>query len=367
MKRWLIFLLPLMMFLSSLPLAAQEDLSIDDSELILRRVYFQPLEVEGSASVPALYRDIPDTLYALITRSQPILRVHDVGDAYSVVSVTISGSPASGEGGTVVARFELKTGDDDPVLVEEQLSVPSNHEQYSALMESVSKAFFPLLGRVAPEIRLSAVETDEETQELLEIILFEEAVATPFELNLWMGIGSKNLDGDKGNSQSFVFLLPSHWFLEFSWYPGKNSGLTGSFLFSRSSRFSYGWQPGQDDVPADSMNTIIMPGIGYSYRTLGPFSAGFSFGYNAGILNLRAYEDLVIDQGSDVIAEGTSQTWFKQLVTLRAWISRALNRKWSLKTSLTFYMDFVLLIDSHDSVHISDLQFLNLALCYRWD
>ena len=366
MMRKSAFLLPILfclLLLPSLPLFAQEA-----GKLVLRRVFIEPVSVEllepENEALPSLYRRAPQLLYQLITSRQALVRVEDRQKAHSRIETrfTPAGPDAAG-GRSVHLLFRLVSASEEAAVYETKLTLPPSHEAYSAALEEAAARFTPLLGRVEPEVQIASVETDEETKEDLDEILFEERTASRFEAGLWIGIASKTLYGDEGNSIQWA--APTHYVAEFSWFPARNHGLTANLLFAYSDMFYFGGVVGTDNVDGESIATLVLPGIGYTYRTLGRLSGGFFFGYNAGMVFFEARDDLVLYYNDEILNAGERDSLLRQLITIRPFISYLFNENWGVKTSMALFIEPAMMIG--ETGYISDLQNLNLCISYRFN
>ena len=397
----LLCLLPLCAFPSVTLAQDTQSPPSERGDLILHRVYLSEAELETGgngagenesggteagdtsaaleSAIPPLYRNAPEILYRLITSSQPVVRVENPENAHSTISTrlrargnTATGGPgrAGSEGsegskanGSVGLTFTLSGKAGEPLTFERELPVPPSHDEYEAVLGEAVELFTPELGRVEPEVKISAIETDEETEELLDEIMFQESTAAPFETGLWIGIASKGISGDEDANIEFVF--PTHYVAEFSWFPSKNHGITGNLLFAVNDFFTLGEVPASDGDDAASRNTLIFPGAGYTYRTLGRLSGGFFFGYSAGFVRIEALEPLQLYESDTILQEGDTQGYFSQFITMRPFISYSINAKWSVKTSMVFFLEPSMFVDEGPA-YVSDLQTLNLCISYRW-
>ena len=359
-----LFIFPLLLLIT-FSVAGQE-------ELILQRVYIAPFEAQtgeaGTEEFPALYREAPEILYRLITTEQPVVRVESPENAHSIIECSAETTGfAEEEADEVVLLCRLRRDNEVVAEAKRRLPLPPSHDVYDAALEETAGEFAQELGRVPPRVSLSQIETDRETEELLDQILFEEANAGTFEAALWTGIASKGISGsDEGDMITFV--VPTHFVGEFSWFPSKNHGITGNLLFSRNDIRSYGRIPGSDDDDdyAKSNNTLLLPGVGYTYRTLGKISGGLFIGYSVGAAQIEALEPLDLHDGT-TLEEGEKHSWLAHALTLRPFLTYSITPQWSLKSSVVFFLDPALLVGGESQLSLMDLQVLNFCVSYGWD
>lgn len=338
----------------SLPLSSQEN-------LILQRVYVDTVEVETESEVPPIFLEAGETLFALINAEQPLIR-SGRDEADSIIRTTIGMVEDNLELGFLLLREGEELAKSIAVIPEAE-----RFRAYSEFLDQSADEFIPFLERVEPEILIKELATDEETRTVLDEIIFNESLEKPFEASFWLGLVSKNLSGDERNP--FYFHFPFHFFADLTWFRVPNHGLSLSLLLEYSDLISYG-QAFTDDS-AESDNLYVLPGLGYTYRTIGRLSAGFYAGLNVGLVNITPREDLYND-GALVLAQDESDWGLAHQIIMKPFVSYAINDTWSLKTSFALYLSlldmFGISLDDRFSGEEGGgyLQFLNIGVANRF-
>jgi hypothetical protein len=352
------FMFLALVYAAALQLHAQE-------ALILQRVHVAETEIADPESVPPLFSDAGRTLFELINMEQPVISSSEE-DANSTISTRIE--PA--EAGTSI-RFGLSTGGEG---VTESIAVIPNADRirsYNEFLNRTAAEFARYLGRVPPEVRIQELATDEETREVLEELLFVESMLKPFEASLWLGVATKRA-GDADAGEPYYLHFPRHYFGEFTWFPVPSHGVSGTLFLEYSDFMSHADSVLSFEEDGRSDNLYILPGLGYTYRTLGRFSAGFFAGLNAGALRITAREDLVYEDGLN-LQDGESEWVFFHFVVLKPFVSYALNESWSIKTSFSLYITLLQMLPGPFQTDYynqgdpgAEIQFLNVGVSYRW-
>ena len=333
---------------------------------ILHRVHVAEAEIQDAASVSGFYSDAGQMLFALINVQQPVISA-SAEEAHSTIRTLVE--PA--EEGTAI-RFTLST---DGVGVAESIAVipeAVGNRSYRQFLNSSAAEFAPYLDRMAPEVRIQELVTDEETREVLEELLFAESMMKPFEASLWLGLATKKAGGGDDQGDPYYLHFPRHYFGEFTWFPTPSHGVSGTLFLEYSDFMSHANSEASSDDDGGSDNLYILPGLGYTYRTLGRFSAGFFAGLNAGALRIEARENLDYEDGLSLL-EGESEWVFFHFVVLKPFVSYALNESWSIKTSFALYITLLQLLPGPFQTDYyrqgdpgAEIQFLNLGVSYRW-
>ncbi len=336
--------------------------------LILHRVYIAPVTVSPGFSPDGLFLSAPETLFNLINTRQPLIRSSEE-EANSIIRTEIL--PAENVESAVELRFTLLRNDEALHVSVGVFQDGFNFEDYRNFLEECVGDFAPELGRVEPRIELIRLETDADTRRLLDQLIYADALQTPFEATLWTGILSKNPDGEDGKPLYLHF--PLHYYGEFTWFPNQgHHGLTASLFFEYSDYTYHADSVINTDEPGRSDNLYLLPGIGYTYRTSGEFSAGFYSGLNVGGLRIHAREDLTWDGGLS-LQENESEWVLMHYLVMRPYVAWALNESWTLKTSFALYISLLQLFPNPlqtDYYRAGDpgaeIQFVNLGVSYRW-
>ena len=349
-----------LLLFSALVLIAQE-------ELVLQRVHVAPVEAPASTEVPRLYEGAGTTLFALINRDQPII-FSGKEAAHSSLRTFIE---PTGTGVTI--RFILSSKGETLHTAEGTIPVDEGNEDYAAFLNRSAVEFAPFLGKVAPVIRIRELSTDETTRQILDTLIFNQSLLSPFEATLWMGLVTKQAGGgDDGQDDPLYLHFPFHYFAEVAWYPATNHGISGTLFLEYSDFSSHAGSAGDPNSSGKSQNLYLLPGVGYTYRTSGRLSAGFFAGANFGGLLIEAKEDLVYENGLD-LQKGESEWVFFHFVVMKPFVSYALNESWSIKTSFAIYITLLDLFPGPFQTDYYDLgdpwaeiQILNLGVSYRW-
>jgi len=324
---------------------------------VLHRVHVAAPRIENPDEVPPLFTDPGTTLFALINNTQALIDAPEE-EANSTIRTVVR--PA--DGGTEII-FTLERRDADPVVSSALISEEDRHGSYKEFLNRSAEIFSPYLERVSPEIKIRELAADEETRDVLDELLFIQSMQTPFEASLWMGIATKSTNGSDGGPLLYLH-FPFQYFGEFSWYRAPNHGISITLFVEYSDYLR--------PVEADTRELYVLPGIGYTYRTLGRFSAGFFTGLNVGAMRMHAEEDVL---GEDWISlsAGESKWFLFQYFVMKPFVSYAFNKSWSIKTSLTLYMDLLELFQIQPAVDFiyqgemaAEIQFFNIGFSYRW-
>lgn len=348
-----------LLYAVTIQLTAQES-------LILHRVHIAETEIAEPESVPPLFNGAVRTLFELINMEQPVISSSEE-DANSTIRTLIEPT----EEGTSI-RFILSTGREG--VAESIALIPEENRSrsYREFLNRSAEEFARHLGRVAPEVRVQELAVDEETREVLEELLFAESMIKPFEAGLWLGLATKRAgDGDSG--VPYYLHFPLHYFGEVTWFPVPNHGVSGTLFLEYSDFMSHADSVISFEEDGRSDNLYILPGLGYTYRTLGRFSAGFFAGLNAGALRIEAREDLTYGTDGLNLLEGESEWVFFHFVVLKPFVSYALNESWSIKTSFALYITLLQMLPGPFQTDYynqgdpgAEIQFLNLGVSYRW-
>jgi len=353
-KMWLLIL-----FFSTFSMFAEE-------ATILHRVYIAPPEIkdmEGNEQDTAAAEDIPplftgagSALFSLINKQQAIIESSEE-EAHSILRTVIQPE----EEGTGL-EFLLESEDGGTASSQGIIPDTGVNTAFKEFLERSADVFAPYLGEVSPEVRVMDRATDPDTREVLDELMFVQSMQTPFEASLWMGIATKRTNGDGGSPLYLHF--PFQYFGEITWYRVPNHGLSATLFLEYSGYL----QP----VDTATQEFYILPGVGYTYRTLGRFSAGFFTGYNIGAVRIYAEEDIVGEDWISLLA-GESQWFLFQYFVMKPFVSYALNESWSIKSSFCLFIDlsellrFGLLPDiAYRGEMAAEIQFLNIAVSYRW-
>ncbi len=336
--------------------------------LILHRLYIAPAVVSPGIDADPLFVNSPETLFNLINTRQPLIRALE-DEANSTIRTEVL--PAANPESAVELRFTLFHNDEALHVSVGVFQRGFDYEDYRNFLEECVDYFSPELGRVEPKIELTRLETDPDTHRLLDQLIYSDSLLTPYEVTLWAGILSKNPNGDEGDPLYLHF--PLHYFGEFTWFPGKgHHGFTASLFFEYSEYSSFADSVLSANEPGLSDNLYLLPGLGYTYRTSGEFSAGFYSGLNVGGLRIHAKENLVWDGGLS-LQEGESEWVLMHFLVMRPYVSWAINESWTLKTSFALYITLMQLFPNPlqtDYYDVGDpgaeIQFLNFGISYRW-
>ena len=166
-----------------LMLCVLSSLPAQDAELVLHRVYFEPVHHKAQED-KELLSAVPEMLYSLITVNQPIIKTEYVEAARSVVATTVTKSGAN----QISVIIELKRGSEN--ITAANFSYTADRLNYTALkgfLEATARKFSSYLGKVEPEVKITSLITDVETKNTIKAVQFAEAMAKPFEVGVWVG------------------------------------------------------------------------------------------------------------------------------------------------------------------------------------
>ena len=206
--------------------------------------------------------------------------------------------------------------------------------------------------------------------------MFEESLATVFQVSLWLSLFRNSLDGAEG---TFVydFLFPQ--IIDLDWYINTTWGVNFSFYFESSDFISFGRVeiPDVSSTTADSSNILLLPGIGLTFRSLGKISGNYGISLYLGPVYVYALDDILNSSPISItpfLSAGESTWIFFSYLSLKTGVSYNFNDKWSLKTRIVTFLSPLAIIDpgqqltDYSSMERGSSFSLNiqLGLGYRW-
>jgi hypothetical protein len=331
MKRIILFLLLALLTVSSAVFSQM-------LERIPRRVVFIQ-EGDYDFQDPdrkALGEGFVDYLYTSISKLQPIVRVDDPDIAHSRV--------------IVIFRSEAESVRIEVVLEEEGRSPMSQDylwgpddetmEGYTAFIEETAVAFAPHLDLVIPEVEAVDFSEVKKLVEVKEQMDYADLLNKRWELTLWFsGVNRVFHDPVRDDPETLdtrFSLFPISF--DVAYYFNRNLGIYASLFFDYSDFFAFGTIDEDPDGPVDkarSENLFLLPGVGFSYRTLGLFSAQFNVGFYYGFVS-------VVPIDSSDIGDSGEQLWFGYsslaISSILAW---NFTPTFALKTKIGINLDLV--------------------------
>lgn len=249
---------------------------------IPRRVQFRYTADLNGATTKTVERpfdkSITDILYSNVASIQPIVEVDDPEKAHNICTIEVSS--LSGDKSNTpkliisITLGETQKDDSNGGGRTEKIVSTSAHEfdgdmvAYTNFIEQTAKEMAPHLELVKPEVRLSSRVKGKEGKELVRELTFAEQLARP--LSLRARIGNLTLDlTDFGDIETRLAVLP--FFIDASRYFGKNHGIVLSLMADM-----------RDADDTEGLETFLLPGIGYSYRSLRKIAAGFDLVFYGG-------------------------------------------------------------------------------------
>ncbi len=369
-------LMLLSLFIALPQLLAQEGKS---EQLVLRKVYMSPVEhsiADPEFELPSLYAGMPEVLARLLTSKQPIILVDEESAAHTFIRIVFAPSEAEAETQMLNVKVIAVRQSDSFVLAELGGSLPTRvtHSEYYDVVQLIADDLAPLLDKVPPEIELRQLAAGDDSQELLDLVLVEKSSLRPYEFSLTAGLlNGFTMQPAQDDQQGLIdprrrifshysFVFPHPIIADAAWFFKPSHGLGLSLFSTINSYYRYGFvQDSDQGIRAQSFNLMFLPGLAYSFRTGGRLSAGISVGYNAGIMYLRALEEMRLMDDSTLQA-GDSRLMFKNLLLIRPNFVWTINQDWGIKISVaTLIFD----LDRFSMIRLDDDQLLSIGVVYR--
>ncbi len=350
-------------------------LCAQDKELVLHRVYFEPVN-HKTQSDKELLSTIPDMLSSLITVIQPIINTEYKEAAKSVVTTTVT----KGGSNQITVLVELKRGKEN--ITSAEFSYPADKLNYAAFkgfIETTARKFSSHLGEVEPEVKITSLIKDVETKDTIQAVQFAEAMARPFELSIWVGsilkANTSDIDEAKFTLRPRIqFPFPLE--LDFVWYFERQQGLLISVYFDYNDYMFFGFDAvSPDDLPAASDNLIFLAGAGYVFRTLGVFSSSYSISLLAGAVQVTAKQDLDNKNPEQLsLAAGESAWLFFAQIPLRISFIYNISPNIAVQTNFSFVFNPHILFGLIAGLELPyegqgsavQIQFISLGAAYRF-
>ncbi|MBN1799793.1 MAG: hypothetical protein JW822_14545 [Spirochaetales bacterium] len=356
-------------------LCVLSSLCAQDTELVLHRVYFEPVN-HKTQDDKELLSAVPEMLYSLITINQPIIKTDFKEAARSIVITTVTKSGAN----QITVLIELKRGNENITTVNFSYTADKlNYAAFKGFLETTARKFSPYLGKVEPEVKITSLIKDVETKDTIKAVQFAEAMARPFELCLWVG---SILKANTSDVDEMTFTLrpqiriPFPMELDMTWYFERQQGLMVTLYFDYNDYMFFGEDPASpDDAPAKSDNMIILVGAGYVFRTLGVFSTSYSVSLLVGAVNVTAKTDLENnDSGQISLSKGESTWLFFALLPLRISFSYNISPDIAIQTNLSFIFNPYIFFSMLSGINLPyegqgsavQIQFVSLGAAYRF-
>jgi hypothetical protein len=350
-------------------------LSAQDTELVLHRVFFEPVNHKTQTDKEMLSA-VPEMLYSLITVIQPIIKSEYREAARSVITTTVTKSGAN----QVKVLVELKRGNES--MSSADFSYPAdklNYASFKGFLEAAARKFSSYLGKVEPEVKITSLIEDAETQNTIRAVQFAEAMGKPFEISIWVGsILKANTSENKDRSFKLdpMIRAPFPLELDFTWFFDRQQGLMFTLYFDYNDFMFFGKDPASpEEAPAVSDNLLFLAGAGYVFRTLGVISTSYSVSLLVGAVQVTARTDLANDEsGQIVLASGESAWLFFAHLPLRISFAYNITPEIAIQTNFSFVFNphvFFLMIAGlyppyEGSGAAVQVQFVSLGAVYRF-
>ena len=307
-----------------------------DQSLVLRRVYFTPAG-RTDRKLDPLLREIPRMLASRITSLEPIVILADPAEAHSIVTTTIE--PGKKNFIHVTVRLTEKETTVRSAEADFKAAAPEP-KRVKQFINDAARDFAPAMGKVTPEVRTLTVTLDEKTKAKVEKIEFAEAMATENEITLWTGSVTKAPATDGSGMQAIVYLgLPV--LLTYTHYFDKYSGLSVLFLFEYNDQASFSaYQSGPDKIWEKSNNIFLLPGVGWTVRSLGRLSTTFSVNLLVGAVWIEAVDTLTYF----LMAPGETTWVFYSLLNLNLALCWNITPYFSLSAHTGFSLNLLAII-----------------------
>ena len=258
-----------------------------------RRVHISP--VDGISSVreterAAFIARLDEYLYTSISALQPIVRVHDAAEAFSTITLLVSG-------GTITAT--LRTGGMEPVP--ESVSAESTPARLAEWVHETAAVFAPALGFVEPAVIRSEAAVPSVRQQAIDSVDLADRLATPWELTLW-ALGLMRSDIGSAHGRLVPVILPV--MVDAAWFPRRYLGLSASLWIQRTNALTFGRREGSDAEPGSATTVLALVGAGVEYRTLGRVGASVGISLYGGPAFVRNTSGVAIGRSiSDEFGE----------------------------------------------------------------
>jgi hypothetical protein len=330
--------------------------------LILRRVYLEPVKT-STESHDKITESTPGMLFGYITGIQPIIRVYDPEEAHSIINTNLV-EKGPDESAVIIELYEKGTLIDSAEFVYQKGDL--NYSDFKDFIEQTAFQFKPYLNRVEPEVITKTLAKDEELRKTIKRIEFREKMARSNEITLYMGSIFKSIhreaDEEGGGLKSDIAPFPL--ILEYRRFFSKRSGLAILLFLEYNNYQEYGFES------EESKNTLILPGIGYTFRTLGRVSMDLKISYLFGVSIVKAVETI---PGLDMLPD-ERRVFFFHYFGFHIGFSFNLTPMVSLKTATGLYLNPKAIVNGFEegsgnynaSGTALHLQLLTLGLSFRF-
>lgn len=321
-----------------------------EEQLIPQRILIQ---WEGDAGDSL----ITSILFAELASKNPLIPVDNPDEAHCLMTLIQSDSSLKiqvlsplGRGNREIRNAEMA----DPMILEKTFL-------------SLAREWQEILQPIPPEVQQEQILYRDELERKIS---FEEQLIKPFEITLWLPLSARMIM--QGDNYETKWLEPQ-WPLrvDMTWYPKENIGLFASLEMEYNTPMdtAYNYNIQQERLIAEAEGTIVMPGLGVQFRTIGKIAAQMDLAYYHGFVQINAKESSYVPHLS---AGETSEWLFYPVLNLDASLNWAINTDWSIKVKMmdvniglrTFYAEWDKEFpDSSLGFNISPLQ---LGVSYRF-
>lgn len=352
-------------------------LRAENVSLIPQRVFFEDTagHTELAVDEETLLKQLPNYLYSLISAGQAIVMIQEKERAHSRFAFSVK---RQGETVDILIGLYKK----DSLLEETVYSYTAGeleYEDFSRFAAATAERAIPHLAMVKPEVKITSLVREKELERKIEEIDFSEQLNKRHELTARVGhlvkflhIGSEEGDSIRVDTV-YTPLLPLR--IDLARFKKRNNGLLFSLLIDRND-LNYLGGNNPDGSPPRSMNTYLLPGFGFTYRTLNRFSAGYNILFQFGGINIKAIDNIFYSNNEKTVLDipaGESQWVPYSLLTLEAQLIYNLSATWALKLrSGISFMPLMLLPFAYEKLTpISAdgwgyMDLLSIGICYRY-
>lgn len=310
-------------------------LRAENVSLIPQRVFFEDTagHTELAVDEETLLKQLPNYLYSLISAGQAIVMIQEKERAHSRFAFSVK---RQGEIVDILIGLYKK----DSLLEETVYSYTAGelaYEDFSRFAAATAERAIPHLAMVKPEVKITSLVREKELERKIEEIDFSEQLNKRYELTARVGhlvkflhIGSEEGDSFRVDTV-YTPLLPLR--IDLARFKKRNNGLLFSLLIDRND-LNYLGGNNPDGSPQRSMNTYLLPGFGFTYRTLNRFSAGYNILFQFGGINIKAIDNIFYSNFDRTILDipaGESQWVPYSLLTIEAQLIYNLSATRALK------------------------------------
>jgi len=184
--------------------------------------------------------------------------------------------------------LQLKLFEGDKLVKQKEIpeTIYNNPDNLEKALEETAREWSAVLGLVYPEIRKEIIVKKEERK---KEISFEEKLRKPWQATLWVPVSLRVIVPVDGNVYTNKYIWQGPVRGDIAWFFNDNIGLNFTFWYEYGRYISMG---SYDSQPLETESSIIKPGIGVIFRTIGKLSAEIGFSFYAVFADITALENL---------------------------------------------------------------------------